>query len=667
MEPRRKIMILLSAALLAAVTLAYANHFNNPFHFDDSHAVVDNPYIRSLRNAPLFFTDAQTFSNLPANRSYRPLISLSLAFDYWLGGGLKPAYFQASTFLWFLVQLALMYALFRKLGVTDLVALLAVALYGLHPAMAETVNYVIQRGDLYSTLGVIASLVIYASAPKWRTAGFYLLPLAAALLSKPPALVFPAILFAYIYLFETQKLSQALRRCIPALVTTCALGVLISVMTPKTYAPGAVSATDYRLTQPLVAFHYFRTFFLPDRLSADSDMTPVHGLFDNYAWLGFLFVCALAILAGWCSKHRTWRPAAFGLWWFLLALVPTSIFPLAEVENDHRMFFPFVGLALAVCSAGAVWLSRIEPIGIRGRLAVTAGCLTLIAALVVGTRERNAVWQSDESLWLDVTLKSPLNGRGLMNYGLTQMSKGQTARALEYFERALPLTPAYSVLEINLGIAHGLLNHREEADRHFLRALALAPGEAISHFFYARWLRQLGRGPEAIHHLQLAVAVNPDYLPARYLLLETLAQHSEWGQVTAVAADTMKRFPSDPASSGYLVRAKTAATQPAPARGAEEYLTLSMTDHSAGKYRESIAAAKQALRLRPAYPEAYNNLAASYEAMGMWDEAIDAARQAIALKPDFQLARNNLRWSEDQRRLAQRPAKITAAALARRD
>jgi hypothetical protein len=85
-------MILLLAALLVAVLGAYANHFENPFHFDDSHAVVDNAYIRSLRNAPLFFTDTQTFSSLPANRSYRPLISLSLAFDYWLAGGLKPFY-----------------------------------------------------------------------------------------------------------------------------------------------------------------------------------------------------------------------------------------------------------------------------------------------------------------------------------------------------------------------------------------------------------------------------------------------------------------------------------------------------------------------------------------------------------------------------------------------
>src|SRR5580693_6374249 len=101
--------------MIGAVCLAYANHFRNGFHFDDSHAIVDNAYIRSLKNTPLFFTDARAFSVLPANRTYRPMVSLSLALDYWLADGLEPAYFQASTFFWYLVLLVLTYILFRRI------------------------------------------------------------------------------------------------------------------------------------------------------------------------------------------------------------------------------------------------------------------------------------------------------------------------------------------------------------------------------------------------------------------------------------------------------------------------------------------------------------------------------------------------------------------------
>jgi hypothetical protein len=47
-----------------------------------------------------------------------------------------------------------------------------------------------------------------------------------------------------------------------------------------------------------------------------------------------------------------------------------------------------------------------------------------------------------------------------------------------------------------------------------------------------------------------------------------------------------------------------------------------------------------------------DNMAAAFEGMQMWDNAIDAARQALKIRPDFQLARNNLAWSEEQKRKA---------------
>ena len=116
---------------------------------------------------PRFFADAQTFSVLPAHCSYRPLISASLALDYWLGKGLDPFWFHISTFVWYVGQLGLMYLLYIRImnGVGAVMenvyfAIIAAAGYALHPVNAETVNYIIQRGDLYSTLGAVAGLVV---------------------------------------------------------------------------------------------------------------------------------------------------------------------------------------------------------------------------------------------------------------------------------------------------------------------------------------------------------------------------------------------------------------------------------------------------------------------------------------------------------------------------
>src|SRR5437868_8886316 len=96
------------ALLLAAILAAYANHFHNGFHMDDGHTIVNNASIRELRNIPRFFCDATTFSALPSNQSYRPLVSTLLAIDYRLGG-LQPFWFHLSIFALF-VALTLLLA-----------------------------------------------------------------------------------------------------------------------------------------------------------------------------------------------------------------------------------------------------------------------------------------------------------------------------------------------------------------------------------------------------------------------------------------------------------------------------------------------------------------------------------------------------------------------------
>jgi hypothetical protein len=241
----RKALILF-VCLAGFVTVVYSNHFENEFHFDDFHTIVQKPFIRDIHNVPRFFAGAEFTSVLPANRVWRPLVFTSLAIDYRLGNAMKPFYFHLSTFLWFLALLALMFALFRRIfdqahphAGNIWAAWFGTTLFAVHPAVAETVNYIIQRADLYSTLGVVASLVTWIYLPRARKYGFYLLPLAAAVLSKPPAMVFPVILFLYIWLLEGEKPREALRRSIPSLAAVAALAWLSSAMTPSTFTPGA--------------------------------------------------------------------------------------------------------------------------------------------------------------------------------------------------------------------------------------------------------------------------------------------------------------------------------------------------------------------------------------------------------------------------------------------
>jgi tetratricopeptide (TPR) repeat protein len=85
--------------------------------------------------------------------------------------------------------------------------------------------------------------------------------------------------------------------------------------------------------------------------------------------------------------------------------------------------------------------------------------------------------------------------------------------------------------------------------------------------------------------------------------------------------------------------------EPLPPGTPEDYLNESLKDFQSGQYAPSIAAAQKALRLRPEYAQAWNNIAVSDVAMGRFDEAIGAAQHALRINPDFQLAKNNLVWA----------------------
>ena len=85
------------------------------------------------------------------------------------------------------------------------------------------------------------------------------------------------------------------------------------------------------------------------------------------------------------------------------------------------------------------------------------------------------------------------------------------------------------------------------------------------------------------------------------------------------------------------------------AKTASDYINESLALYRAGRFIESLQAARQAVLLDPKSAVAWNNVAAADEGLHRWDDAIAAAQHALALQPDFQLARNNLAWAQQQK------------------
>ena len=605
------------AAAIALVLAAYANSLDNSFHFDDAHVIESNLFLRSLGNVPRFFTDANTFSSLPQNATYRPLVTLSLALDYAWGNGLTPRAFHVTQIALLLITGALLVLFFIPI-IGKWPALFAATLFCVHTANTETMNLISARSELLSTIGLLASFVLYQRSPFARRTLLYLVPLAIGALAKAPLVVFAPLLFFYAVFIERQPAKRALRLALPPLVLGIALLLFLNSMNSPQWKSGGGAMLPYVLTQPFVWLHYARLFFLPIGLTADTDWQPFAHWYDTRAVAGYAFVAVL-IFAIRRGGGQAILPVRFGLAWFAVALLPTSIFPLAEVSNEHRIFFAYIGLVLALAAF------------VRTRNAAVVAVALLIAH-AIGTHERNEAWKSEETLWADVVVKSPANGRAWMNYGLTQMAKGNYASAKQSFDRAAAFTPNYSTLEINQGIVDGALGDQLSAERHFKRALQLVD-DHNGHFYYARWLVDRGRGPEALEHLRIAVRMSPGMPYQRALLLRLLAAAGMEAELNALSEETRRIDPNEPALAAVTQRwpSYDAAFQEGlRAIGRRDFLTAARAN-------------RDALRHDPRSADAYNNLGWSLAQLGFREAAVAAYEKAVELNPSHERARNNMK------------------------
>lgn len=622
--PRNR-LILVSMAALVLVIAAYANFFHNAFHFDDDHVIVENASIRSLANWPRFFTDAHTFSSQPANATYRPLVTLSFALDYAARHSLDPVPFHTTQFFLLLVTAILLAVVYWHLFGRDyaLLAVAASAIFCVHTANTETMNFLSSRSELISAIGFLGALAIFIHWPEQRKRLLYLIPLALGALAKAPVVIFAGIVIAWVHVIERKRWAEALTASIPSFATGAVLLVALNRMNAPEWIAGGGSRLAYLITQPYVWLHYGRLALLPIGLSADTDLELLPHWYETNALMGFAFVILLCVAIARLARTRELAPISFGLAWFAITLLPTSsIFPLAEVANEHRLFFPLMGIAPAALWSLEVAARRMP----RLRRFAPAVILIVAVALAYGTYVRNRAWLTEETLWRDVTEKSPRNGRGWMNYGLTQMEAGRYLEAKDAFDHAAQFTPNYSTLEINRGIVANALGQPDEAERHLKRALALH-ADRNSHFYYGRWLLQHGRGLEAERHLAEAARLAPSWMPPRTMALHVAVARGDLARSSSLAAEIQAIDPTE------SVDARCDSYESCFAQGWKAT--------QANQHAEAAVAYRAALRYSRT-ATAYNDIGWSLQSLGFHDEAVLAYKTALEVDPAFTRARNNL-------------------------
>jgi tetratricopeptide (TPR) repeat protein len=689
---QRKIILAASAVLLVII-LCYSNYFFTGFQFADYPVIRDNSALRTLRNIPQFFMDPSTSSTDPADYSYRPVVTTSYAIDSFIGGGPRPLVSRLMEFLAFAVGLALIgwfyYLIFEQTishPWNAYLAVLGAALFGLHPAVAELLNTISQRGEMIAALGVVAAVALYAAFPQKRRFGFYLLPALVGILANPAGLIFGPLLLAYILIieppptFDSEKLTpdqiksrdqtQApivaaeagkririrrrkhpmrkylkaqLMRFLPALAFTAVAAIWQWLAMPVQTA-SRESLISYWFTQPWVAWHYFAAAFAPYHLGPASDLT-VFGSYDIRAVLGLAFVLALISLALLLAVSRQWRPTVFGIWWFIIGILPGAALVHPDVERDTRMFLPFIGLALAVTWTFRMLLPGGEPL--RRLEAIVAA--VLVIALGFGTHARNAIWTDEVALWRDDVAKYPRSVPALENYALALADKGKPAEAYEILRQARRLNPISADVEANLGKVTAMLDRDDEARQHFAFAMRLGADRPAIHYLNAVWLEKLRRHQDAIEAYSWASSLSPLDLRPRFGLLRCLSALHDWYNLRKMVEETQSADPGDPALVAFAALVKN---HPDTVKAAEElvreqpsaenYGELSKNYCWAGEYDKCLQAAQKAVQLSPRYSDGYNFMGAAYRSLGRLDEAIDAVSKAVEMDPDNKRARENL-------------------------
>ncbi len=596
MKGQKSIPLLLVAAGLAA----YHNIFQNPFIFDDLPQIVENPRIRHLW---------PPWGILAG--SSRPLVDLSLAMNYALGG-LNPWGYHAFNVAIHILAALTLYGVVRRILLSEplrssceavaavWLAAVAALIWLVHPLQTESVTYTIQRAE--SLMGLFYLLTLYCvirgCEPSrdigWMTGA--VLACALGMASKEVMVTAPVVVLLFDRVFLARSWREIIQRrwalyvglaatwlLLPLLMGVGAKGQVSGWQPTAGFGFKGITPFQYALTQPGVILHYLRLAFWPYPLCLDYGSIYGWPVAQTAAdvWPELLVLGGLAAATVWVLRRK---PALGFLGaWFLIILAPTSSFiPIVGLVFEHRMYLSLaavaVGMVIGAYALGKRFLN--QPGNFRPMFGWGAAGV-VICFLTCLTMQRNLDYRSELAIWQDTVDKCPNNPLALFNLGNAFWKAGSLQEAVPLWEEALRIKPDYAEVHANLGIASSQAGKIEDAVRHYEQALRYNPNLVEAHNNLGYDLARSGRIPEAITHYRQALQIKPEYALAMNNLAFVLAT-------------------LPPAQGGDAGEALSLAQRACALTGnrvAADLDTLAIAYAAQGRFSEAIPTAQQALDL----------------------------------------------------------------------
>lgn len=489
--------------------LVYSNTINSSFQFDDLNYIINNPAMMNWD----YFTKQEAMQalevdpNLGAHFRNRIVGFFTFAINYRIHTDDPRGYHLVNLLIHIVTALGL-YKLISELfkspalrGISALggqVAFWCALLFVCHPIQTQAVTYIAQRFTSLAAMFYIGALWLYVrsrlEAAAERSVKLYAYAMLAGFLAvktKEIAVTLPAMaLLLELCFFEADWKFRA-RRLVPMFLM--ALIVPLTIMYQKGFdIQGAMGAANFKnvpryeyfLTQFNVMATYLRLMVLPVSQNLDYDYPLVKSA-SQIIGAALLHMALLGAGLWMMIKGRRrcmglMLLAGFGIWWFYIAMaVDSSVIPLQDIINEHRVYLSAAGFAM-VAVAAALWLMGRVP----ARAVVAVGVVATLA-LSGAAYARNRVWKDELTLWKDIAAKSPNKARVHNNLGHYLNLEGDSGQAMAEFERAVELDPQYSSAFFNLGKVYKEFDTKRAIEA-FEKAVKYPP-------FYAYRFNMLGR------------------------------------------------------------------------------------------------------------------------------------------------------------------------------
>jgi tetratricopeptide (TPR) repeat protein len=618
---------LVPVLIVLLVSLAtYFNALSCDFVYDDIDQIVNNLWIRDMRNIPTIFSGSVwSFQHgLGTSNYYRPLMYVVYMFNYHLFG-LKPWGFHLVNVLFHCGVSVLIFIIAAKLigrpAVTspaleitppspplrlrgERVGLrrgwaggllsppfIAAMLFAAHPIHTEAVTWIAGLPDVALAFFYLLSFYLYIAFRDGKKRVYLLsvLSFAAATLFKEPALTLPVLLIAYDWLFGKfdKNLLKGVKTYGPYIVVSCVY-LFMRYHALKGFAPkesfGNLSPYQLVINVFPLFSQYLASLLWPFNLNLWHTFHPISSLFEATGMISMLV--AVIFLGVAAAAYRKNKVIVFSLILIVVPLLP--VFYIRAISwkpfAERYLYLPSVGYALLLA---AFLSSAREKTGLkRASWGITMAFVLLWGAYTVGTITRNNVWQNSFNLWSDTVRKSPGIADAHIGLGDAYSSRGLIDSAIEQYRIALSLKPDYAKAHNNLGIAYSSKGLYDLAIEQYRIALGLEPDYPKAHNNLGIAYSSKGLTDLAIEQYRIALSLEPDNVEA----------HNNLGIA---------------------------------------YLSKGLTDLA-------IEQLRMALNLKPDYVEAHNNLGNAYLYGGQLDLAIEQYRMALSLKPDYVEAYNNL-------------------------